>query len=668
MKTISIKLFVITAISVFIVFEIGIFYSFYMSSKDTISNLVKNNIQSDMLKLKHFMDKNLRQNNINQLVSYLDNISSGSNLIEDIHVINANDKLIYSTDRGTENSHGKGKCISIAKINSIDVFRQGCYSFGVRLYNGLEPYYYHGKVYIDKKYLETLLLEKIERYGIYFMLFFMFFITILWISLKKMLINPLEKLRQFAYYSTKIPNNLFIRELESIRYSLALTFDRLKKEQDELYKLSTKDSLSGLYNRLSLMEKINWFISKNRRSKGKFAIIFLDLDNFKNINDIKGHDIGDKVLKHISKVLLSAVRENDIVSRVGGDEFVMVLPDFQDDMTIVEVVQRIKKGLLKPIDIDAYIYDTITASMGITIYPKDGEDATTLLKNADISMYKAKELGKNNYHFFTDSLNEIIQEKVHIQRLMTNALENGYFKLFYQPKVDIKTSKIVSCEALIRLVDPKEGIMSPVKFIPLAEESGFIIPLGKWIVEEVARELKKWENTPLSELKISINISAVQFRDKQLLDMIKNSIKGIDPSRLDIELTESVLMSDFNANIKIINKIKELGITLSLDDFGTGYSSLSYLKTIPFDTLKIDKSFIDDIEYNKQEKLFVNMIINIASELKLRVVAEGVETKEQLECLENIGCEMYQGFLCSKPLPEKEFEKLFLLYNNKNEK
>ncbi|MFK5881214.1 MAG: EAL domain-containing protein [Sulfurospirillum sp.] len=627
-----------------------------------MSDLVKNNVQSDILKLKHFMKKNLKENNINQLVSFLDNITSGSNLVKDIYIINSRGKLIYSTDRTTNLPYGKKECISIAKINSADVFGQKCYSFGVRLYNGLDPYYYHSYVHIDKRYLKTLLVEKIERYGLHFLLFFMIFNILMWILLKKVLINPLEKLRQFAYYNTKIPHNLLIRELESIRHSLAFTFDRLKREQEELYKLSTKDSLSGLYNRLSLMEKLNWFISKNRRSKGRFAIIFLDLDNFKNINDTKGHDIGDKVLKHISKILLNAMRENDIVSRIGGDEFVVVLPDFEDDMAVVEVVQRIKTSLLEPINLDNTVYN-ITASMGITIYPKDGEDTTTLLKNADIAMYKAKEMGKNSYHFFTDSLNKRIQEKVHIQKLMSNALENGYFKLFYQPKVDIKTSKIVSCEALIRLVDPQEGILSPDKFIPLAEESNFIIPLGEWIINEAVSELKKWENTALKNLKISINISAVQFRDKRLLEIIKKSIKNIDPSSLDIELTESVLMSDFNENIKIINKIKELGITLSLDDFGTGYSSLSYLKTIPFDTIKIDKSFIDDIEHSKQEKLFINMIINIANELGLSVVAEGVETKEQLEYLRNMGCEMYQGFLCSKPLPEEEFEKLFMLHN-----
>ncbi len=662
MKTISIKLFVILAISVLLVSEAVIFYGFYVSSKDAMARLVKNNIQSDILGLKHFLEKNLKMENINQLTSYLDNISAGSDLIKDIYIANSKNEIVYFTNRVVGTADRNSDCVVISKIDSKKIFQQKCYSFSVRLYSGLNPYYFHSGVYVDEKYLKTLLFEKVERYSIYFLIFFITFIVLLWLTLKRVLINPLEKLRQYAYYSTKVPKEFIIRELESIRYSLSLTFDRLKKEQEELYRLSTRDSLSGLYNRLSLMEKINWLISKNRRSKEKFSIIFLDLDNFKNINDTKGHDIGDRVLKQISKVLMEAVRENDIVSRIGGDEFVIVLPDSSDDMVIVDVAQRIKTTLSSPIELGDDTY-SVTASMGITIYPKDGDDTTSLLKNADIAMYKAKELGKNNYYFFTESLNKKIEEKVYMQALMKNALENGHFQLFYQPKVDIKTSKIVSCEGLIRIVDPKVGIISPDRFISLAEESHFIIPLGEWVIKEAAKRLKKWEDTPLGELKISVNVSAVQFRDPQLLDTIKNATQEASPSKLDIELTESVLMSNFDENIKIIYRMKELGVTLSLDDFGTGYSSLSYLKSIPFDTLKIDKSFIDDIEQSKQEQLFVNMIVSIANKLKMSVVAEGVETQEQLKYLESIGCDLYQGYLCSKPLPVEEFERLFAQFN-----
>jgi diguanylate cyclase (GGDEF)-like protein len=448
-----------------------------------------------------------------------------------------------------------------------------------------------------------------------------------------------------------------IQELESIRYSLDFTFKRLKEEQQELFNLSTKDPLSGLYNRLSLIEKINWLISKAQRSDTQFAVLFLDLDNFKNINDSRGHEFGDQVLKHIAGILLTSVRDNDIVSRIGGDEFVIVLPDIEDNDAILEVIKRIQKSLFTPIVFDNFKYH-VTCSIGITIYPKDGESVTELLKNADIAMYKSKALGKNNFHFYTESLNNEIQEKMKIQRLMINALEEGNFKLYYQPKVDIETNKIIGCEALIRLIDPVHGLIPPNKFINIAEENNFIIPLGNWIIEEATAQLKLWENTPLQDIKLSINVSGVQFKNKNLFSILESAIANIDPSKLEIELTESVLMNDFDEKLKVIHSFKTLGLSLSLDDFGTGYSSLSYLKQIPFDTLKIDKSFIDDIE-NKKEQSFVNMIITIAEELDLEVIAEGVENKEQLKYLKEMRCSQYQGYYCSKPLPVEEFEALF---------
>jgi diguanylate cyclase (GGDEF)-like protein len=485
------------------------------------------------------------------------------------------------------------------------------------------------------------------------------FAVLLWILFKAYIITPLEKLRQYAYYSENPPQNFFIKEIESIRYSLSITFNRLKREQEELYNLSTKDPLSGLYNRLSLVEKLNWLISKAQRDKNEFAIIFLDLDNFKNINDSKGHEFGDKILLHISQVLLQATRDNDIVSRLGGDEFVVVLPEFTNENKIIEIAQRLKEKLSTPFKIDDEDYQ-ITASMGIAIYPKDGDSVQTLLKNADIAMYKSKELGKNNFQFFTSAINKAVQERIHMQRIIKDALKNNYFKLFYQPKVDIKTNKIVGCEALIRLIDPIEGLISPYKFITIAEENMSIIPLGEWIIQEAVSQIKKWEHTPLRDIKVSINLSGIQFQDPELLQKIQKYTQDIDRNKFDIELTESVLIDNFDERLNIIKDIKKLGISLSLDDFGTGYSSLSYLKDIPFDTLKIDKSFIDNL-YTKNDLTFVNMIIGIAEDLNLDVVAEGVETQEQLRLLKEINCELYQGYLCSKPVPAKEFEELFIL-------
>jgi EAL domain-containing protein (putative c-di-GMP-specific phosphodiesterase class I) len=270
-------------------------------------------------------------------------------------------------------------------------------------------------------------------------------------------------------------------------------------------------------------------------------------------------------------------------------------------------------------------------------------------------MYRSKALGKNNFHFFVEHLKDELDEKIQIELLMKRALEKGYFKLFYQPKVEIETNKIVGCEALIRLIDPEEGFIPPDKFIHIAEDNGFIIPLGEWVIEEASKQLKAWEGTSMEHLKLSINGSSIQFGDHTFYDKIAAAIEDIDATKFDIELTESILMDAFEEKLEMIHRLKSLGLTLSLDDFGIGYSSLSYLKKIPFNTLKIDKSFIDDLE-DRKDQSFVNMIITIARELELDVVAEGVGNEKQLAYLKSMHCTQYQGYYCSRPLPVEEFE------------
>ena len=657
MKNISIKIFNILFVAILLLGESILFAHFYNYSKETIKKLLTVNIQTDILNIKHYVDKNINKKGVASIVSHLDNIVLSNELFDNIAIFDNKERIIYSSLRN--NKFKKENCIKILNITEDNVLEHSCYVFSIKVYKRLDVLYYRGYVHLNKKYIDDMLHVQFQKVLIYYLISSVLFILLYWIVQNKIVIRPLECLRQYAYYNKNKPKNFFIKELESIRYSLQMTFERLKKEQIELYKLSTIDPLSGLYNRLSLLDKLKWLTSKNNRDDTKFAIIFLDLDNFKDINDSMGHNFGDKILQEISKVLLYAVRENDIVSRIGGDEFVIVLPEIEDELSVAEVAKRIKTELSNSAIVENFRY-AITASMGITIYPKDGKDVDTLLKNADIAMYKSKELGKNNYYFFSNELNKKVQEKIDIQKIMRNALEHGYFKLYYQPKVEIKSGKIVGCEALIRLIDPIQGIISPDKFIPLAEESHFIIPLGRWIIKEAISQVKKWENTPLKDIKVSINISAKQFKDESFVDELSKYIKEIDSSKIDLELTESVFISGFEENFKIIHNIKRLGITLSLDDFGTGYSSLSYLKRIPFDAIKIDKSFIDDLACEGENKLFVNMIVDIAKSLNLEVIAEGVEEIKQLEYLKEIGCDLYQGYLYSKPITAEEFEKLYL--------
>jgi diguanylate cyclase (GGDEF)-like protein len=482
--------------------------------------------------------------------------------------------------------------------------------------------------------------------------------------IKNIIVHPLETLRDYAYRTTKIPHRFFITELEMIRHSLKKTFHRLNIEQKKLYHLSTRDVLSGLYNRQSLLEKLESLIYNSQRNNTKFALLFIDLDNFKNVNDSLGHDVGDKLLILVAQNLLNTVRKNDIVSRLGGDEFIIVLPNIEDETTVMEVVERIQNIFKQTIEVN-FSKIAVTASIGITIYPNDATNTTELLKNADIAMYKAKAIGKNHYYFFTQELNSYVQEKLQIQKYIQDALTHDYFQLYYQPKVDIQSGKIVACEALIRLIHPEVGLIPPDKFIKIAEQNGFIIPLGRSILQKAISQLHHWENTPLKNLKVSINISALELEDTQFLENLRTMIQTIETSRLDIEITESVFISGYQEKIKIIHEIKKLGLTLSLDDFGTGYSSLSYLKELPFDTLKIDKAFVDDINTQDGET-FIKMIVNIAKTLNLEVVAEGVEREDQKEFLKSISCDQYQGYLCSKPLKADEFENLFMRCNQEH--
>jgi diguanylate cyclase (GGDEF)-like protein len=658
MKRISIRLFILSIFLSAFIAQTFIFYGFFKSAEQNMVTLLRENLQAKALMLKHFLEKNIQIDNINNIVTFIDNSVVTSDIIKDIHIVNNNQKLIYSTDKSSHPIHEQIKCLNMTEITRANLYETECFTFSIKLFNGLTPYYYKIYLYTNTHYIDSLLSHQKYKYISYFFGFTLLFFLFFWYIMTVYLTKPLEKLRQFAYYSTKEPEVFRISELESIRYSLANTFSRLKQEQEELYKLSTKDSLCGLYNRLSLMEKLKWVISKAQRNNSKFALIFIDLDNFKNINDSKGHDFGDEILQEVAALLFEVIRENDFVARFGGDEFVIILPDLQDETTIIDIAQRIQKQFQALTD-----HALITASMGIAIYPKDGKDASTLLKNADIAMYKAKELGKSKYHFFTESLNKVIEEHLFIQKLLRKALREKHFRLYYQPKIDITTNKIVGCEALLRLEDPAaEGIPTDT-LITVAEKSGLIKEIGQWVIEEASEQLEKWKGTPLEEIKVSINVSTVQFHDKMFLEHLTSTVIFYDiHSKLDIELTESLLISDIKTTVTYIEKIKALGITLSLDDFGTGYSSLSYLKQIPFDTLKIDRSFVKDM-HSKQNHSFVEMIIDISKILDLEVVAEGVETKEQLHQLQTMGCDFYQGYLCSPPLPVEAFEALFHRYN-----
>jgi len=387
------------------------------------------------------------------------------------------------------------------------------------------------------------------------------------------------------------------------------------------------------------------------------------LDRFKNINDTVGHAVGDLLLKAVSERLQSCLGEALVISRQGGDEFTIILQDINKVET-EKVAQRIIDHMAEPFLIEENeIY--ISTSIGISMFPSDGNDQETLMKNADTAMYHAKEKGRNNFQFFTAKLNEVISRKMKLEKNLRKALGQKEFEVHYQPKYNIQSGSITGMEALIRWRSPEYGMISPMEFIPLAEESGLIIPLGEWILYTACAQNKKWQDEGNLSIPVAVNLSARQFQHPGFVDTVDEVLREtcLDPKYLELEITESIAMNDVRDVIAKLKSLKNLGIKISIDDFGTGYSSLSYLHKFPIDALKIDKSFINDINNDSDDTTIVKTIISMAHNLKLDVIAEGVEKVEQLWFLKKNSCDQVQGYLYSPPIPAKEFSE-FLMKSN----
>lgn len=434
---------------------------------------------------------------------------------------------------------------------------------------------------------------------------------------------------------------------------------RLKESEQELKHQAHYDSLTGLPNRTSLIQNLEAQIN-SPTSKG-FSLLLVDLDRFKDVNDSFGHPMGNALLKEVTARLTQHMQDHDQVCRIGGDEFTIVLgnapPTALVNAIAYDTIQLLKRPFRLPNGQDVIL----GASIGISRYPNDGVTSTELLQKADTAMYQAKQNGRNRYQYFTEDLSQFAQQRLEMEIRLKHAIEQKQFVAFYQPQVDMKTGEITGAEALIRWMDPKEGLIPPFKFIPLAEETGLIKPIGDWILKETCRQGKVWLDQGLPPLRLAVNISPVQFKFNDLLATIELTLNetGFPPHLLELEVTESVLMTRESDAIEILNKVRELGVRVAIDDFGTGYSSLSYLKKLPLDVLKIDKSFVDDIPHKKDDMEIATAIVGMAHTLRLKVLAEGVETIEQLEFLREQGCDFYQGYHKSKPVPADEFIKLW---------
>ena len=421
------------------------------------------------------------------------------------------------------------------------------------------------------------------------------------------------------------------------------------------------DGLTGLANRSSFSALLSQSMSEAQRFDRQLAVLFLDLDRFKQINDTLGHDAGDQLLREVATRLEASVRDSDAVARLGGDEFVVLLPELEDGNHAATVARKILSVIAEPFTLIGHEF-RITASLGISVYPQDGLDEQTLTKNADIAMYQAKDEGKNNFQFYCETLNAHSLERLTLESSLRNALERDEFCLHYQAKRDIGSGNITGMEALLRWEHPDLGIVAPMRFIPVAEETGLIVPIGKWALKTACLQNVAWLKQGLPPSSIAVNLTARQFFDEHLLADVRSilEVSGMDPRLLELEITESLLIHDVANTLRILTELKALGIRIAIDDFGTGYSSLATLQRFPLDAVKIDRSCIRDIIGTTQNAGLADAIIAMGKSLSLTVVAQGVETREQAEFLRAHTCDELQGFYFNKPLPADEFTQLLL--------
>jgi diguanylate cyclase (GGDEF)-like protein/PAS domain S-box-containing protein len=432
-----------------------------------------------------------------------------------------------------------------------------------------------------------------------------------------------------------------------------------KQAEHRVHHVAQHDALTGLPNRSLLQDRLGQAVAYANRTALPIWVILLDLDRFKFVNDSMGHKAGDVLLMTIAARLRSALRDADTVARMSGDEFVVILSEHPGEPLTPDIVQRMMDAVARPVMLGTHEF-FVTCSVGVAVYPDHLAEPDTLIEHADIAMYRAKKLGRNNFQFYTPAMNEEALERVKIESALRNALERNEFVLHYQPQVHLGSGEIVGMEALIRWRHPELGMVAPIRFIGVAEETGLIVPIGAWVMRTACAQNKAWHDAGLGNLRVAVNLSARQFGAIDLVPSLEAVLAdtGLAPGCLEIELTESLFMSDITPAVETLHRIKALGVNLSIDDFGTGYSSLSYLSRFPIDVLKIDRSFVSDIGLDGNESPIVASIITLAHNLKLAVIAEGVETLEQLDYLRALGCDEMQGYYFSRPLPADEFEQV----------
>ena len=583
-------------------------------------------------------------------------IQQANILIEKTRELEKANRKLSTTTSELRVSEALANVISATSIDSMIIIDKD--GFILKVNPAVRKMFYYDEIEILGKPIFSLFSEKSQKYikGI----------------LKN--INNMEHIVGYEnlieLHATRSDGTLFPAELQiGKRYVqgkciVACTIrDITKKKQDQeiITHMAYHDGLTDLPNRRLFNDQLTLKLNQAKQMNQALAFLYLDMDRFKYINDSLGHIIGDKVLQEIAKRLTACVREEDVLARIGGDEFNTILPDTNREDAL-EIAENILEAFKQPFYIDNYEL-FVTTCIGISVFPYDGEDSLVLMKNADAALYRAKEQGKNEYKVFHSGMTIQSYKTFILQNDMRKAIEREEFSLVYQPRIDIESGTIKSAEALIRWNHPSWGTISPGEFIPIAEETGQIVEIGEWVLYEACRQNKAWQKDGLSPIRIAVNFSAQQFLKKDVVETIQRTLieTEVSPNMLEVEITESVILGNETHLLKTLNQLRDMGICISIDDFGTGYSSLNYLRRFPFDTLKIDQTFIQDLSNTSSSSLaLVSTIVSLAHHLHMSVVAEGVETEEQLSILRSYNCEEIQGFFFSPPVVPKEFEAFLL--------
>ncbi|WP_457561524.1 putative bifunctional diguanylate cyclase/phosphodiesterase [Caminibacter pacificus] len=632
------------------VLSLFIYFIYTEQQSKTVAVIIEN-IKKDLQDSSYIASKILNKNNdVYFLRPVLDRKVAKNDLIRGFVLADGNKKLFVSGDvdlKVPENNVKK----NINDITLKDLLEKKAFVIPIKFYKQNKQKVYDLYVFLDKDKLKSMFVDLKVKYLVFYFMIISAIFFILNYMVQYYLINPLLRLKLYAEKKDFEPKFIPIKEINDIKNALTQSFKELDTIINNLYKSSITDFLTGLGNKKLLLKEVEKRIKKGQ----KFCLLFLDLDNFKEINDFYGHSVGDALIIEVANELKNFVKSDEVITRIGGDEFILLL----NDCDTIELNKRLNE-LLKRLDKKWIIrnYELSTsASVGVAIYPHDGKSFDELLKNADIAMYEAKHRGRNKYVIFNTDVKEKISKEYTIKTMLQKAIENEEFELFYQPKLD-RNKRVVGCEALIRWI--KDGkVVPPGEFIPVAEKSGLIYEIGKWVIEESAKRVKEWESDEiLKEISLAFNVSVVQMRREGFLNDIRNIISKIKPnvSNLEIEITESVFIENKQRALHLLELLKRMGFKINLDDFGTGYSSISVLKEFKIDILKIDKSFVDEV-LSKEGRVYVKTIIDMSKNLNLLTVAEGVEYQEQFEVLKELGVDYFQGYLFAKPLKKEEFEE-----------